>query len=129
MHGANRLGANSLLDIVVFGRACAHHISESLAPDTPHAPLPAEAGEQSIANLDKVRFSADQGGSRPTSEIRAAMQQTMQQNAAVFRTHDSLATGVQELSEVAKQLKDVKITDQSMIWYAFAAAFYNRQEF
>ena len=82
VHGANRLGANSLLDIVVFGRACAHHIKETLTPGKPHKEIPAEAGLQSVEFLDKIR-KAD--GPLPTAKIRLDMQKAMQADAAVFR--------------------------------------------
>ncbi len=114
VHGANRLGANSLLDIVVFGRACALHIASTLKPDTPHAPLPADAGAASIANLDKTRYAA---GAYPTADVRLEMQKVMQSDAAVFRTASSLEEGVRKIDAVAKKLSDVKVTDRSMIWY------------
>lgn len=82
VHGANRLGANSLLDIVVFGRACAHHIKETLTPGKPHKEIPQEAGLDSIEFLDKIR-KAD--GPLPTANIRLNMQKAMQADAAVFR--------------------------------------------
>jgi len=75
VHGANRLGANSLLDIVVFGRACAHHIKETLEPGKPHKPVSADLGAGSIANLDKLRNST---GPDPTAKIRLDMQKVMQ---------------------------------------------------
>jgi succinate dehydrogenase/fumarate reductase flavoprotein subunit len=113
VHGANRLGANSLLDIVVFGRACAHHIAECIKPDTPHAPLPADAGAASIANLDKQRYAS---GEHKTADVRAEMQRVMQNSAAVFRTHESLAEGVELLAETAKKVKDLHVSDRSLIW-------------
>ena len=82
VHGANRLGANSLLDIVVFGRACAHHIKETLTPCKPHKEIPAEAGLESIDFMDKIR-KAD--GPISTAQIRLDMQKAMQSDAAVFR--------------------------------------------
>lgn len=82
VHGANRLGANSLLDIVVFGRACANHIKETLKPDTPHKPMPENLGLKSIKELDKIRNSS---GPLSTAQIRLNMQKTMQTEAAVFR--------------------------------------------
>ena len=82
VHGANRLGANSLLDIVVFGRACAHHIKETLTPGKPHKKIPDEAGLDSIEFLDKIRKS---DGPLPTANIRLNMQKAMQADAAVFR--------------------------------------------
>lgn len=83
VHGANRLGANSLLDIVVFGRACANHIKENLTPGTPHRKIPDEAGLSSIEFLDNIR-NAD--GPKPTASIRMDMQKAMQSDAAVFRS-------------------------------------------
>jgi succinate dehydrogenase (ubiquinone) flavoprotein subunit len=113
VHGANRLGANSLLDIVVFGRAAAHHIKETLKPDTPHRPLPKDAGAATIANLDKVRYA---NGSNPTPEVRLKMQKVMQNNAAVFRTEASLQEGAKLIDEVAKLAHDLKTTDRSLVW-------------
>jgi succinate dehydrogenase (ubiquinone) flavoprotein subunit len=82
VHGANRLGANSLLDIVVFGRACANHIKETLKPGTPHKEMKGDLGKESIAELDKIRNSS---GPLSTAQIRLNMQKTMQTDAAVFR--------------------------------------------
>ncbi|EPZ33613.1 succinate dehydrogenase [Rozella allomycis CSF55] len=113
VHGANRLGANSLLDIVVFGRACALHIQETLKPNTPHKELSATAGEESISNFDKIRFM---NGQIPTSQIRLQMQKVMQNNAAVFRTQETLDEGVEKLDKVASLMSDVKNADQSLIW-------------
>ncbi|KAJ8661820.1 succinate dehydrogenase [ubiquinone] flavoprotein subunit 1, mitochondrial [Lichtheimia ornata] len=113
VHGANRLGANSLLDIVVFGRAVAHHIAETLEPGTPLKPFAADAGANTIANLDKLR-NAD--GSKRTSEIRLAMQKVMQADAAVFRTQETLDQGVKKIDEVFKSFSDVKVSDRGMIW-------------
>jgi succinate dehydrogenase (ubiquinone) flavoprotein subunit len=90
VHGANRLGANSLLDIVVFGRAVAHHIAETLEPNTPLKPFAADAGAKTIANLDKLRNAE---GPKRTSEIRLHMQKVMQSDAAVFRTQETLDEG------------------------------------
>jgi len=113
VHGANRLGANSLLDIVVFGRATANRIEEISKPGAPHKPLAANAGEESIANLDKVRFS---NGSTPTAALRLRMQKIMQNNAAVFRDGPVLKEGVKMIDEVYSQMKDIKVTDRSLIW-------------
>ncbi|GAM17737.1 hypothetical protein SAMD00019534_009120, partial [Acytostelium subglobosum LB1] len=114
VHGANRLGANSLLDIVVFGRACANTIAEDLPKNTPHAPLPKNAGEESIANLDKVRFA---DGPRLTADLRLEMQKIMQRNAAVFRDGVVLKEGVKKIDEFARSLKtDMKTVDRNMIW-------------
>jgi succinate dehydrogenase (ubiquinone) flavoprotein subunit len=113
VHGANRLGANSLLDIVVFGRACAEHISLNNKPGDKLAPIPANLGEASIANFDHLRYKQ---GSLSTAEIRLRMQKAMQQYAAVFRTHDTLAEGVTALEEINKLQAEVQVTDKSLIW-------------
>ncbi|RKP28128.1 succinate dehydrogenase flavo protein subunit 1 [Syncephalis pseudoplumigaleata] len=113
VHGANRLGANSLLDIVVFGRAVAHHITDTLKPGTPHAPLPSDAGQQTIENLDKLRNA---NGHQPTAAIRLDMQKVMQRDAAVFRTQESLDEGVRNIDRVYGSFRDVKVHDRSMIW-------------
>ncbi|KAI9244964.1 succinate dehydrogenase flavoprotein subunit 1 [Phascolomyces articulosus] len=113
VHGANRLGANSLLDIVVFGRAVAHHIAETLEPGTPLKPFAADAGSKTIANLDKLRNAE---GTKTTAEIRLAMQKTMQADAAVFRTQETLDQGVEKIDKVWKTFADVKTTDRGMIW-------------
>ncbi|KAL2912878.1 succinate dehydrogenase flavoprotein subunit [Polyrhizophydium stewartii] len=113
VHGANRLGANSLLDIVVFGRAAALHIKDTLTPGTPHKPLPKDAGAETIANLDKLRYAS---GANPTAGVRLEMQKVMQSDAAVFRTESSLAEGVTKIDEVAKKVKDLKVMDRGLIW-------------
>ncbi|KAI8928911.1 FAD binding domain-containing protein [Entophlyctis helioformis] len=113
VHGANRLGANSLLDIVVFGRAAALHIKDTLTPGTPHKPLPKDAGAETIANLDKLRYA---NGANATAAVRLEMQKTMQSDAAVFRTESSLAEGVEKIDKVAKKLADLKTTDRGLIW-------------
>jgi len=113
VHGANRLGANSLLDIVVFGRACAHHIKDTLTPGKPHKAIPEDAGLESIAFLDKIR-NAD--GPEPTAKIRLAMQKAMQADAAVFRTQSSLDEGVAKIRDIYKSFDKVVIKDRSMIW-------------
>jgi succinate dehydrogenase (ubiquinone) flavoprotein subunit len=113
VHGANRLGANSLLDLVVFGRAVAHTIRDELTPGTSLKPVSADIGHESIANLDKVRTAA---GSKPTADIRTAMQKTMQREVSVFRTQSSLEDGVRGITEVDKSMVDLGTTDRSMIW-------------
>ena len=113
VHGANRLGANSLLDIVVFGRACANHIRETLAPNTPHKPMKGDLGKESIDELDKIRTSS---GPLSTAKIRLDMQKTMQTEAAVFRTQESLDEGVRRMTDVYKSYDQVGIKDRSMIW-------------
>ncbi|KAI8975953.1 succinate dehydrogenase flavoprotein subunit 1 [Pilobolus umbonatus] len=113
VHGANRLGANSLLDIVVFGRAVAHHISETLEPNTPLKPFASDAGADTIANLDKLRNAT---GPKRTSEIRLNMQKVMQSDAAVFRTQETLDEGRVKIDKVWSSFKDVGTTDRGMIW-------------
>jgi len=114
VHGANRLGANSLLDIVVFGRACANRVEETLKKNTPHAPLPKDAGKKTIENLDAIRYAS---GSRNTADVRLEMQKIMQNNAAVFRTGHVLEEGVQLIDKCAKSLReDIKTTDRSLVW-------------
>jgi len=114
VHGANRLGANSLLDIVVFGRACALQIAEECTPGEAIRPLPKDSISKSIANLDKVRYAQ---GAVPVSDMRLKMQKTMQQHAAVFRDGDSLREGVVKMDEVyATMTNDLRVDDRSMIW-------------
>lgn len=113
VHGANRLGANSLLDIVVFGRACANRIGEIAKPGAPSKPLPADAGDATIANLDKIRTSS---GSLSAAQIRRSMQRTMQNNAAVFRTQETLQEGCHLIDNVVSSYKDIALTDRSMVW-------------
>ncbi|RDB21321.1 putative succinate dehydrogenase [ubiquinone] flavoprotein subunit, mitochondrial [Hypsizygus marmoreus] len=113
VHGANRLGANSLLDIVVFGRACAHHIRDTLTPGKPHKVIPDEAGMGSIEFLDKIRTST---GPISTAKVRLDMQKAMQTDAAVFRTQHSLDEGVQKMREIYKSFDSIGIKDRSMIW-------------
>lgn len=114
VHGANRLGANSLLDLVIFGRACAHTIAEIDKPGSDQAPLSEKAGEESIRNLDSLRFA---DGKQSTAELRLKMQKVMQTYASVFRTGETLSEGCTKLAEVAKEFQtDVKVTDRGMIW-------------
>jgi succinate dehydrogenase (ubiquinone) flavoprotein subunit len=113
VHGANRLGANSLLDIVVFGRAVAHHIRDNYRAGATQPELSPSAGDSSIARLDAIRFA---NGNRPAADLRLDMQRTMQDYAAVFRTADSLAEGVRAISRVASQFKDLRTTDRSLIF-------------
>lgn len=115
VHGANRLGANSLLDIVVFGRACALTIAAENQPGDSIAPAAKEHdGMSSIANLDYLRFKDD--GATPTSEIRGKMQKVMQDHAAVYRTSESLVEGKDKIDEVTHSFNDVTVTDKSLIW-------------
>ena len=113
VHGANRLGSNSLLDLVVFGRAAANRCAELLTPGERHAPFDADAGQDSVARIDKLRNA---NGSRSTAEIRLEMQKTMQNHAAVFRTGESLDEGVRRLRETFASFDTVRLSDRSMIW-------------
>ena len=113
VHGANRLGSNSLLDIVVFGRAAAKRARELITPDTGRVRLKPNAGEEAIAHFDAVRNAS---GGTPTAEIRLEMQKTMQNYCAVFRTGDVMREGIEKLNKIAAGFSDVKVTDRSMVW-------------
>jgi len=113
VHGANRLGSNSLLDLVVFGRAVAAHCASTMTPGTRHKLLPDDAGKNSVDRIEKLRNA---NGSRPTAEIRLEMQKIMQDHAAVFRTGESLDKGVELLGNTFASFSDVGTTDRSMIW-------------
>ncbi len=113
VHGANRLGSNSLIDLVVFGRAAAHRCRETVEPNTRHRDLPKDAGGAAIARLDARRNA--QGGT-PTAELRRRMQKVMQENCAVFRTGEVLAEGHRRIHEVWSGSADVAISDRSLIW-------------
>ena len=113
VHGANRLGTNSLLDLVVFGRAAAIRAAEVVKPNAPHKPLSPTAADAAIARFDRIRNAK---GSLKTAEIRNSMQRTMQDHCAVFRTSDVLAEGVTKINEVSKSFEQLQITDRSLIW-------------
>jgi succinate dehydrogenase / fumarate reductase flavoprotein subunit len=113
VHGANRLGCNSLLDIVVFGRAAALRAAELLTPGAPHKPLGGDAVDTVIARLDRLRHAK---GALGTSEIRLHMQRAMQDNCAVFRNAEILDEGVEKIDAVAASFAEVNVTDRSMIW-------------
>ncbi|MBS0560006.1 MAG: succinate dehydrogenase flavoprotein subunit [Proteobacteria bacterium] len=113
VHGANRLGTNSLLDLVVFGRAAAHRAAETLKPGASQAPLPPRAGEGSLDRLDRTRHAS--GGTK-VAELRDRMQRDMQSHAAVFRTADSLRDGVAKMRAVWDGMSDMSVSDRGMIW-------------
>jgi succinate dehydrogenase / fumarate reductase, flavoprotein subunit len=113
VHGANRLGTNSLLDLVVFGRAAAHRAAEIVKSGATQAALPAGAGEASLARFDKTRHA---NGSIRVAELRDQLQRTMQSHAAVFRNSKSLTEGVGKMEKLWGGLDDIKVTDQSLIW-------------
>eukprot|EP00388_Colpodella_angusta_P034820 GDKK01033955.1.p1 GENE.GDKK01033955.1~~GDKK01033955.1.p1 ORF type:complete len:201 (+),score=46.75 GDKK01033955.1:1-603(+) len=109
----NRLGANSLLDIVVFGRACALRIAEIAKPGDKIPEFKADAGLDSLQTLDELRNAK---GSIPTADIRMTMQKHMQDNAAVYRTQETLALGKDLIDQTVQSFRDVKVTDRSLIW-------------
>ena len=113
VHGANRLGTNSLLDIVVFGRAAAIRAGELVEKGASIKLADAGAGESALDRLDKFRHA---NGGEKTSDIRLKMQRIMQNNAAVFRTTEVLKEGCHLIDQVAEELDDIKIEDHSMIW-------------
>ncbi|KAL4098860.1 hypothetical protein QTP88_023379 [Uroleucon formosanum] len=113
VHGANRLGANSLLELVVFGRSCALDIAKYNKPGDKIPQISDNAGEESINNIDKLRFNS---GTIPTADLRLDMQKTMQLYAAVFRTGSTLDEGRNKMQTIYSKLKDIKINDRSMVW-------------
>ena len=113
VHGANRLGSNSLLDLIVFGRAAAKRCAATIKPGQAHSTLPAHATERLLARFDRQRYA---NGSEPTAKIRLAMQKIMQNNAAVFRTGTVLDEGIHALKEVWDSFQHVKVADRSLIW-------------
>jgi succinate dehydrogenase / fumarate reductase, flavoprotein subunit len=113
VHGANRLGSNSLLDLVIFGREAARRCAQLIKPGGRHTPLAADAGEAALARLERLRNA---NGSRGTAAIRVEMQKTMQLDAAVFRTGESLAQGIERIAATFESFADVRITDRSLTW-------------
>jgi succinate dehydrogenase / fumarate reductase flavoprotein subunit len=113
VHGANRLGSNSLLDLVVFGRSAALRCAETVKHGKTPRSLPKEATDKALAHFDRVRNA---NGSEPTAQIRLRMQKVMQTDAAVFRTGKSLQEGKQRLQQVFDSFQQVKVTDRSLIW-------------
>jgi len=113
VHGANRLGSNSLIDLVVFGRAAALRCAALIAPGQGHKDLASDAGDEAIARLDRLRHA---DGAHPTAELRLAMQKTMQTNCAVFRTAKVLGKGIKEIRDIWKASGDIKVSDRSLIW-------------
>ena len=112
VHGANRLGSNSLLDLIVFGRAAANYCSENIKVNSPHKPIP-NAGEEGLSRLDKLRYNK---GTIKTAEIRDSMQRTLQRDAAVFRTGETLQRGINKMSEIWNSFSDIVINDKGMVW-------------
>ncbi|MEO1948898.1 succinate dehydrogenase flavoprotein subunit, partial [Thioclava sp.] len=113
VHGANRLGSNSLIDLVVFGRAAAIRAGKVVDADASNPVIPKAKIDAIFERFDKVRYA---DGGTPTAELRDEMQRTMQADAAVFRTDKTLAEGVEKMKAVAAKLDDLKVTDRSLIW-------------
>jgi succinate dehydrogenase / fumarate reductase flavoprotein subunit len=113
VHGANRLGSNSLIDLVVFGRATGHRLGEIIKQGAAQRPLPRGSEEMSLSRLDHFRYA--KGGS-PTAQIRNQMQRTMQADCAVFRAEETLEAGRGKIDVVYKSMEDVSVTDRSLIW-------------
>jgi succinate dehydrogenase / fumarate reductase flavoprotein subunit len=113
VHGANRLGSNSLLDLVVFGREAARRCAEVVKAGASHKPLTRDAADFAVSRLEKLRHA---NGSRPTAEIRLEMQKTMQLDAAVFRTGESLSQGMGKLARTFASFEDVRVSDRSLVW-------------
>ncbi len=113
VHGANRLGSNSLIDLVVFGRAAGLRCGDIVDGTTPNKELPADAGQEALARLDRFRYAK---GATPTAELRLDMQRVMQNNCAVFRTGDVLEEGRVKIKEVHDGLPDIGVSDRTMIW-------------
>ena len=113
VHGANRLGSNSLIDLVVFGKAAGMQAAKELEGMKSHQDLPKGAGDEALARLDKLRNAK---GATSTAQMRGAMQKAMQEDAAVFRTGESLEQGRKRIHQIYDGLGDIKVTDRSMIW-------------
>jgi len=113
VHGANRLGSNSLIDLVVFGRAAAIKAGQVVDPSTANQPLNQASLDKAVARFDGLRHA---NGTTATAELRLEMQRNMQADAAVFRTDKTLGEGVKKMEAVAAKMDDIKVTDRSLIW-------------
>ena len=113
VHGANRLGSNSLIDLVVFGRATGHRLKQLITPGTAHDELPKDSAELALTRLDHFRNAK---GSQPTAAIRKAMQQSMSKHAAVFRTEELMKEGVDQIGQIYRSMQDISVADRSLIW-------------
>ncbi len=113
VHGANRLGSNSLLDLVVFGRASAIRAQELVKPNSKHQDFASNVGEDAIHRLDRIRFAK---GSNPTAKIRSEMQDCMQKHAAVFRTESTLSEGANKMKAIFNSFEDLQVNDRGLIW-------------
>ena len=113
VHGANRLGSNSLLDLVIFGREAARHCAEVVKPGTRHKPFASDAGDFAVSRVDRYRNAS---GPNKTADVRLNMQRVMQNHAAVFRTGESLQEGVNQLNQVIHSFTDVSVSDRGLVW-------------
>jgi succinate dehydrogenase / fumarate reductase flavoprotein subunit len=113
VHGANRLGSNSLTDLIVFGRAAGQRCADIIRPGAPQPDLPRDAADKALGRLDGFRHA---NGGTPTAELRLRMQRVMQSNCAVFRTGDVLREGQQLINQVWNAIDDVKVSDRSLVW-------------
>ncbi len=113
VHGANRLGSNSLIDLVVFGRATGHRLKELIKPGTPHQSLPSDAADLPLARVDRFRHA---NGGTSTAQVRLNMQKTMQKHCAVFRDSALLSEGVAQMRDNVARMQDVRITDRGLVW-------------
>ncbi|HKZ73254.1 MAG TPA: succinate dehydrogenase flavoprotein subunit, partial [Steroidobacteraceae bacterium] len=113
VHGGNRLGSNSLLDLIVFGREAARHCAATVKPGAPQRDLPKDGGELAVTRLERLRNA---NGSRPTADVRLEMQKIMQADAAVFRSGASLQQGIERLGRTFASVADVRVSDRSLIW-------------
>ncbi|MDG1969478.1 MAG: succinate dehydrogenase flavoprotein subunit, partial [Paracoccaceae bacterium] len=113
VHGANRLGSNSLIDLVVFGRAAAIKAGEIVDPKEPNRPLNEASVEKSMERFDRLRHA---DGQIPTADLRDKMQRAMQKDAAVFRIQETLENGCKTMTDIWKEMSDVKVTDRTLIW-------------
>jgi succinate dehydrogenase / fumarate reductase flavoprotein subunit len=113
VHGANRLGSNSLIDLVVFGRAAAHRCADILEAGASQPELPNNSAEAALSRLDKFRHAS---GSTPTAKLRLKMQKVMQTNCAVFRDGPVLKEGIEKVNAVWRDVADISVSDRSLIW-------------
>jgi succinate dehydrogenase / fumarate reductase flavoprotein subunit len=113
VHGANRLGSNSLTDLIVFGRAAGQRCAEIIKPGSPQPELPKDSADAALARLDKFRHA---DGKTPTAKLRLDMQRVMQSNCAVFRTGEVLREGQELIHKVWQSAEDAKVVDRSLVW-------------